>query len=142
MRWGTFFRRPPSANCLSTFWLLHDEISGKFCGRKRFIKAIFFCTGRVAAGDGRFNSNTEVNINTEVKSIPVTKKGVYFAFRDQGACISLLAIKVSLSKIKVCDQSQFRDLLIFWGIKCIPFVMVNLTQPLYQSETIKNFCMY
>lgn len=91
---GNFFSTPPSANCLSTFWLLHDEISGKFCGRKRFIKAIFFCTGRVAAGDGRFNSNTEVNINTEVKSIPVTKKGVYFAFRDQGACISLLAIKV------------------------------------------------
>lgn len=29
-----------------------------------------------------------------MKSIPVTKKGVYFAFRDQGACISLLAIKV------------------------------------------------
>lgn len=51
-------------------------------------------TGRIAAGEGRFNSNSEVNINTEVKSIPVTKKGVYFAFRDQGACISLLAIKV------------------------------------------------
>jgi Eph receptor B1 len=50
--------------------------------------------GRIAAGEGRFNSNSEVNINTEVKSIPVTKKGVYFAFRDQGACISLLAIKV------------------------------------------------
>ena len=33
-------------------------------------------------------------INTEVRSIPVTKKGVYFAFRDQGACISLLAIRV------------------------------------------------
>nr|ALV82500.1 Eph [Leptinotarsa decemlineata] len=51
--------------------------------------------GRIAAGEGRFNSNSEVNINTEVKSIPVNKKGVYFAFRDQGACISLLAIKVS-----------------------------------------------
>lgn len=50
--------------------------------------------GRIAAGGGRFNSNSEVNINTEVKSIPVTKKGVYFAFRDEGACISLLAIKV------------------------------------------------
>ncbi|GJQ73117.1 hypothetical protein Trydic_g14808, partial [Trypoxylus dichotomus] len=50
--------------------------------------------GRIAAGDGRFNANSEVNINIEVKSIPVTKKGVYFAFRDQGACISLLAIKV------------------------------------------------
>lgn len=52
--------------------------------------------GRIAAGEGRFNSNSEVNINTEVKSIPVTKKGVYFAFRDQGACISLLAIKVNI----------------------------------------------
>lgn len=51
-------------------------------------------TGRIAAGEGRFNTNSEVVINTEVKSIPVTKKGVYFAFRDQGACISLLAIKV------------------------------------------------
>jgi hypothetical protein len=36
----------------------------------------------------------QVIINTEVRSIPVTKKGVYFAFRDQGACISLLAIRV------------------------------------------------
>lgn len=53
-------------------------------------------SGRIAAGEGRFNANSEVNINTEVKSIPVTKKGVYFAFRDQGACISLLAIKVLL----------------------------------------------
>lgn len=50
--------------------------------------------GRIAPGEGRFNTNTEVVINTEVKSIPVTKKGVYFAFRDQGACISILAIKV------------------------------------------------
>ena len=39
-------------------------------------------------------STHKVIINTEVRSIPVTKKGVYFAFRDQGACISLLAIRV------------------------------------------------
>ena len=26
----------------------------------------------------------------------VNKKGVYFAFRDQGACLSLLAIKVNI----------------------------------------------
>nr|CAD7424942.1 unnamed protein product [Timema monikensis] len=51
-------------------------------------------SSRIAAGEGRFNTNSEVIINTEIKSIPVTKKGVYFAFRDQGACISLLAIKV------------------------------------------------
>jgi len=52
--------------------------------------------GRIAAGEGRFNTNSEVIINSEIKSIPVTKKGVYFAFRDQGACISLLAIKVNI----------------------------------------------
>lgn len=33
-------------------------------------------------------------INTEVRHIPVSQKGVYFAFRDQGACLSLIAIKV------------------------------------------------
>lgn len=49
---------------------------------------------RIAAGEGRFNQNSDVDINTEVKSIAVTKKGVYFAFRDQGACISVLAVKV------------------------------------------------
>ncbi|KAH6933869.1 hypothetical protein HPB50_018650 [Hyalomma asiaticum] len=43
---------------------------------------------------GRFTSNAEVIINTEVRSVPVTKKGVYFAFRDQGACLSLIAVKV------------------------------------------------
>jgi ephrin-B len=35
-----------------------------------------------------------VIINTETRSVEVNKKGVYFAFRDQGACLSLLAIKV------------------------------------------------
>lgn len=29
-----------------------------------------------------------------MRSIPVSKKGVYFAFRDQGACLSLIAIKI------------------------------------------------
>lgn len=51
-------------------------------------------TGRIAAGEGRFNANNEVVINTETKAVKVTKKGVYFAFRDQGACISIMAIKV------------------------------------------------
>lgn len=51
-------------------------------------------TGRIAAGEGRFNANNEVVINTETKAVKVTKKGVYFAFRDQGACISIMAVKV------------------------------------------------
>lgn len=63
-----------------------------------FTKGVNFrsISGRIAAGEGRFNTNSEVMINTEVKSIPVTKRGVYVAFRDQGACISLLAIKVTI----------------------------------------------
>ena len=37
-----------------------------------------------------------VNINDMIliRSVEVNKKGIYFAFRDEGACISLLAIKV------------------------------------------------
>ena len=50
---------------------------------------------RIAADEGRFKNNNEVIINTETRSVEVNKKGVYFAFRDEGACISLLAIKVS-----------------------------------------------
>ncbi|KAJ8984037.1 hypothetical protein NQ317_012261, partial [Molorchus minor] len=86
-------------SCKETFSLLYYEFDAATRGatpvgcRKIQIdnKASF---SRIAAGEGRFNSNSEVNINTEVKSIPVAKKGVYFAFRDQGACISLLAIKI------------------------------------------------
>lgn len=49
----------------------------------------------IAADGGRFTSkDTNVLMNTEIRSIPVSKRGVYFAFRDQGACISLLSIKV------------------------------------------------
>lgn len=70
--------------------MLHCSLVIDFCNIK-------FVSGRIAAGEGRFNSNSEVNINTEIRSIPVTKKGVYFAFRDQGACISLLAVKVSFT---------------------------------------------
>lgn len=57
--------------------------------------------GRIAAGEGRFNTASDNIINTETKSIPVNKKGVYFAFRDQGACISLLAIKVTNRMITI-----------------------------------------
>lgn len=30
----------------------------------------------------------------QVRSIPVTKRGVYFAVRDEGACLSLIALRV------------------------------------------------
>lgn len=81
-------------SCKETFSLLYYEFDAATREPPPWDAERYKLIGRIAAGDGRFNSNSEVNINTEVKSIPVNKKGVYFAFRDQGACISLLAIKV------------------------------------------------
>ncbi|KRT86617.1 hypothetical protein AMK59_505, partial [Oryctes borbonicus] len=81
-------------SCKETFSLLYYEFDAATREPPPWETDSYKLIGRIAAGDGRFNANSEVNINIEVKSIPVTKKGVYFAFRDQGACISLLAIKV------------------------------------------------
>ncbi|XP_023310193.1 ephrin type-B receptor 1-B isoform X1 [Anoplophora glabripennis] len=81
-------------SCKETFSLLYYEFDAATREPPPWDADRYKLISRIAAGEGRFNSNSEVNINTEVKSIPVTKKGVYFAFRDQGACISLLAIKI------------------------------------------------
>ncbi|XP_034947517.1 ephrin type-A receptor 4-B isoform X3 [Chelonus insularis] len=81
-------------SCKETFSLLYYEFDAATKEPPPWEPESYKLIGRIAAGEGRFNTNTEVVINTEVKSIPVTKKGVYFAFRDQGACISILAIKV------------------------------------------------
>lgn len=81
-------------SCKETFSLLYYEFDAATREPPPWDAERYKLIGRIAAGEGRFNSNSEVNINTEIKSIPVTKKGVYFAFRDQGACISILAIKV------------------------------------------------
>ncbi|KAL3270488.1 hypothetical protein HHI36_021030 [Cryptolaemus montrouzieri] len=81
-------------SCKETFSLHYYEFDAATREPPPWDAERYKLIGRIAAGEGRFNSNSEVNINTEVKSIPVTKRGVYFAFRDQGACISLLAIKV------------------------------------------------
>ncbi|CAH1117657.1 unnamed protein product [Phaedon cochleariae] len=81
-------------SCKETFSLLYYEFDAVTREPPPWDAERYKLISRIAAGEGRFNSNSEVNINAEVKSIPVTKKGVYFAFRDQGACISLLAIKI------------------------------------------------
>ncbi|XP_049805706.1 ephrin type-B receptor 1-B isoform X2 [Schistocerca nitens] len=81
-------------SCKETFSLLYYEFDAATKEPPPWEPESYKLIGRIAAGEGRFNTNSEVIINTEIKSIPVTKKGVYFAFRDQGACISLLAIKV------------------------------------------------
>ena len=82
-------------SCKETFSLLYYEFDAATREPPPWQPDSYKLISRIAAGgEGRFNQNSDVDINTEVKSIPVTKKGVYFAFRDQGACISILAVKV------------------------------------------------
>ncbi|XP_039445197.1 ephrin type-B receptor 1 isoform X5 [Culex pipiens pallens] len=81
-------------SCKETFSLLFYEFDAATREPPPWQPESYKLIGRIAAGEGRFNQNSDVDINVEVKSIAVTKKGVYFAFRDQGACISVLAVKV------------------------------------------------
>jgi Eph receptor B1 len=49
---------------------------------------------RIAADRSRAATNAEQSRSIERRSVPVNKRGVYFAFRDQGACTSILSVKV------------------------------------------------
>ncbi|XP_076330171.1 ephrin type-A receptor 4-like isoform X2 [Tachypleus tridentatus] len=81
-------------SCKETFSLLYYEFDAATKEPPPWEPDSYKLVDRIAADEGRFTSTNEVIINTEIRSIPVTKKGVYFAFRDQGACLSLIAIKV------------------------------------------------
>ncbi len=80
--------------CKETFSLLYHEFDAAAREPDPWEPESFKQIDVIAADEGRFTNNNEVIINTETRSVEVTKKGVYFAFRDQGACLSLLAVKV------------------------------------------------
>lgn len=54
---------------------------------------------RIAADEGKFTSNERVVTNVETRYVAIdqtsTRRGVQFAIRDRGACLSVLAVKVS-----------------------------------------------
>lgn len=91
-------------SCKETFALLYKEVDAPIQANGPSIQSAanvsfaqsdsYTLIDAIAADEGRFTSNNDVVINTEIRSIPVTKRGVYFAFRDQGACLSLISIKV------------------------------------------------
>jgi len=83
-----------AVQCKETFSLLFYEFDAATREPPPWEPESYKLIDRIAADEGRFKNNNEVIINTETRSVEVNKKGVYFAFRDQGACISLLAIKV------------------------------------------------
>ncbi|KAK6103620.1 Protein tyrosine kinase family protein [Brugia pahangi] len=51
---------------------------------------------RITADTGRYSKSdpTTAAVNQEIRSYTVTKDAVYFAFRDSGACISILNVKI------------------------------------------------
>jgi len=48
----------------------------------------------VIAANYVFNDNTDVTVNIETRSLAVGKRGIYFAFNDQGSCMTLMSILV------------------------------------------------
>ncbi|UYV81968.1 EPHA5 [Cordylochernes scorpioides] len=81
-------------SCKETFSLLYYEFDAATKEPPPWEPESYRVIDRIAADEGRFTSTSEVIINTETRSVPVTKKGVYFAFRDQGACLSLIAVRI------------------------------------------------
>lgn len=80
--------------CKETFSLLYYEFDAATREPPPWEPESYKQIDVIAADEGRFTNSNEVIINTETRSVEVHKKGIYFAFRDQGACLSLLAVKV------------------------------------------------
>lgn len=62
----------------------------------RMMKFVRDLVDRITADTGRHSrfDPTTAAVNQEVRSYAVTEDAVYFAFRDSGACISILNVKV------------------------------------------------
>jgi ephrin-B len=65
--------------CKETFSLLYHEFD--VAPRSKVEPSTYVLVDRIAADEGRFSQNTEVIINSEIRSVPVNKRGLYFAFR-------------------------------------------------------------
>jgi len=87
-------------SCKETFSLLYYEFDAATREPPPWEPESYKLIGRIAAGEGRFNTASDNIINTETKSIPVNKKGVYFALGTKA-----LAFHCSLSR---CTTSLVR----------------------------------
>ena len=83
-----------AVKCKETFSLLYYEFDAATREPPPWEPESYKLIDRIAADEGRFTKNEEIIINTETRSVEVTHKGLYFAFQDQGACLSLLSVKV------------------------------------------------
>lgn len=81
--------------CKESFKLLYYESDDDFADADRpaWDESAYRHVDVIAA-DRIFTELNRANVNSETRSIPVTRRGLYFSFFDQGACVSLLSIRV------------------------------------------------
>ncbi|CAH1775983.1 unnamed protein product, partial [Owenia fusiformis] len=83
------------SQCKETFDLLYYEAESDFANSMMPTwDASTYKKLDTVAADRKFTDINHAEINTETRSIPITRKGVYFAFRDMGSCTSLIRVKV------------------------------------------------
>ena len=96
MRKCTVYPNPENLQqCKESFKLLYYEAESDFANQMRPTwDSSTYTHVDVVAADETFTSSADSVVNTEIRSVPVTKEGVYFAFHDEGACTSLLSIRI------------------------------------------------
>ena len=81
--------------CMESFKLLYFEAEDDFANSQMPTwNTDTYTHVDVVAADNTFEEVGKAKVNTEVRSIAITRRGVYFAFYDTGACTTLLALKI------------------------------------------------
>uniref|UniRef100_A0A1I8EVW7 receptor protein-tyrosine kinase n=1 Tax=Wuchereria bancrofti TaxID=6293 RepID=A0A1I8EVW7_WUCBA len=85
-------------SCKETFRLYGVQVMNNEKYQNNYFNLLFFrdLIDRITADTGRHSKSdpTTAAVNQEVRSYTVTKDAAYFAFRDSGACISILNVKI------------------------------------------------
>ncbi len=81
--------------CKESFKLLYYEMEGNYANSMMPTwDSDTYNHIDVIAADKVFTDINEAVINTETRSVAMTRKGIYFAFHDQGACTTLLSVRI------------------------------------------------
>ncbi|KAK2162050.1 hypothetical protein LSH36_105g04005, partial [Paralvinella palmiformis] len=81
--------------CKESFQLKYYEAESDFANSERPTwDSDTYTHIDVIAADKTFTDIDESIINTETRDIAITRRGVYFAIRDQGACTTIISVRV------------------------------------------------
>ena len=81
--------------CKETFNLYYYEAESDFANNHMptWDPQVYTKIDTIAA-DSLYVQPTDVVVNIETKHVTIKRKGVYFAFQDTGACITLLSVRI------------------------------------------------